>query len=171
MFTRQQPTGNGQQASTPPLGVCPQHIVEELEAVVNEIQTFLENFCERFETLTTQFSTLPADFTDDDYSADALGDWEAKRIQAEQSIRAQVDLLTSAWLRLEDEQRSLLQTKQGLANEQKARATTSHISSASMLQCLPGSLQTAAKTEHSAVDAFERLRQEIQSSRPHTKTP
>lgn len=170
MLTRQPPTENSHVAATPPMGDYPQHIVGELEAVVNEIQAFLQNFCDRFETLRAQASTLPADFTDNDDSDDSSADWEIKRKQAEQRIGEQVDLLTNAWLRLEEEQRSLLQTKQGLANELKARATTFDGSSASILQCLPGESQFAAKTEHSAVHQFERLRHEIQSSRPNIKS-
>lgn len=169
MLTRQQPTGNGHVASTP-MGGYPQHIIDELEAVINDIQTFLQNFCDRFETLTTQASTLPIDFAEDDDSAESLDDWEAKRVQAEQGIREQVELLTHAWLKLENEQRSLLQTKQGLANELKARVTTFDDSSASLLQCLPGNSQFAVKPEHSAILEFERLRHEIQSSRPNIKS-
>ncbi len=169
MLTRQQPTGNRHIASTPPMGDYPPHIVDELEAVINEIQAFLQNFCDRFEALTAQATTLPGDFTDNDDAAESRDDWEAKRKQAEQRIHEQVDLLTNAWLRLEDEQRSLLQTKQGLANEFKARATTFDGSSSSILQCLPGNSHFSAKTEHSAVHEFERLRHEIQSSRPNIK--
>ena len=91
-------------------------------------------------------------------------------MQAEQRIREQVDLLTNAWLRLEDEQRTLLQSKQGLANELKARAVTPEFSSASILQCLPGRSQFPTKTEQSTVHEFERLRHEIQASRPNIKS-
>ncbi len=170
MLTGQQITEGRCGASTSPMADNPQHIIGELEAVVSDIQAYLQNFCDRFETLTAQASTLPVSLTANDDSSESQYDWEAKRLQAEQRIREQVDLLSNAWLRLEDEQRSLQQTKQGLANELKARVTTIDASSTSILQCLPGSSQFAAKTEHSAIHEFERLRHEIQSSRPNIKS-
>ena len=170
MLTRQQPSGSRHVASAPPTSDYPQHIVDELESVVNEIHTFLQSFCDRLETLTAQASTSPANVRDSEDSGESLGDWETKRQQAEQRIGEQVDLLTIAWLRLEDERRALLQAKQGMANELKARATTFDVGSASRLQCLPGSSQFAANIEHSAVHEFERLRHEIQSSRPNIKS-
>ena len=170
MLTRQQPSGSRHVALAPPMGDCPQHIVDELEAVVTEIQDFLQDFCDRFEKLTAQASTSPDNATDKGDSDESSGEWENKRKQAEQRIGEQVDLLTNAWLRLEDEQRALLQAKQGMANELKARATTFDGGSASRLQCLPGSSQFTANIEHSAVHEFERLRHEIQSSRPNIKS-
>ncbi len=170
MLTHQQPTKNRVGASMPAVGDNTQYIAEELEAVVNEIQGFLQNFCDRFETLSAQASILPVEFADDHGDSQSRDAWEGKRMQAEQRIREQVDLLTQAWLRLEDEQRSLLQTKQALANELKARSSTSAFSPASILQCLPGNSQFATKTEYSAVHEFEQLRHEIQSSRPNIKS-
>lgn len=170
MLTHQQPIENRQGRSMPAVNDNTLHIADELEAVVNQIQDFLQNFCDRFETLSAQASILSVDFAEDHDYATSRDDWEDKRLQAEQRIREQVDLLTQAWLRLEDEQRSLLQTKQALANELKARSTTFDVSPASILQCLPGNSQFASKTEHAAVHEFKQLRHEIQSSRPNIKS-
>ncbi len=116
MRTSQQPTEKRQVAPISALGDCSQRILDELEAVVDEIDRFVQDFCERFEGSIERFSTFPANFADSAGTADSLDDLESSRQQAEQGIREQMELLTLAWLRLEDEQRALLQSKQGLAN-------------------------------------------------------
>jgi hypothetical protein len=145
----------------------PSEVIEELETVIGDIGGFLQNFCNRFEELSTESFATKVNPNNNDDSAEAREDWEAQRLVAEQGLREKIELLTGAWLRLEEEQRTLLQMKNGLAVELSTRAGENTAGSVgSNMKCLPGSSRHSTKTVQSAVCEFERLRQEIQSSRP-----
>jgi hypothetical protein len=91
--------------------------------------------------------------------------WEAKRAEVERSIREQVDLLADAWLRVEAEQRSLLQRKEGLAS--RSDKTSTGPSPQSGPKPVPVVYDSSPGPQHNAFSEFERLRAEIQSSRPY----
>ena len=140
--------------------------VDELEAVIGDISGFLQNFCSRLERLTTT-APIPRDATREAGGiADQQVEWEANRLSVERKLRDQVDLLADAWLRLEEEQSSLLQMKKGRAENVTNRVpATASNSFGSALQDVSDSSRVPRQLQHSAVLEFDRLRQEIQSSR------
>lgn len=145
----------------------PNAVIDELETVLGDISAFLQSFCYRFEEISTEPPATKVNPNKNDYSAEARADWETQRLVAEQRIREKIELLTGSWLRLEEEQRTLLQMKKGLAVELSTRERENTAGSVgSEMQRLPGSSHFSTKTVQSAVCDFERLRQEIQSSRP-----
>lgn len=144
-------------------------VFDELASVVSDINAFLQNFIDRFESIQAESPTSIDSLKEVDDSADTREEWDIKRLLAEQKIREQVELLTNAWLRLEEEQRALLETKKGLAVELSSRAEKKAVGIGSPVQCLPGTSHFSTKTEQSAVFEFERLRREIQANRPKAK--
>lgn len=141
-------------------------IFDELESVIGDINSFFHNFCERMRRVTTETVSSGANSNETAISPEARENWETKRARTEQRIRDHVDMLADAWLRLEAEQRILLQMKEGLAVDLTSRSEKSTAGSAgSSRHCIPGS-STLPQLRQSAVDDFETLRQEIQFSRP-----
>lgn len=152
------------------INFLPSEVTDGLETVIGDISAFLQNFCYRFEKISTESLATKVNPNKNDDSAKEREDWEAQRLVAEQMIREKIELLTDSWLRLEEEQRTLLQMKKGLAVELSTRAgesTSGNVGSET--QRLPGSSHSSTKTVQSAVGEFERLRQEIRSSRSKTK--
>lgn len=141
----------------------PNVVIDELNSVVNDIYTFLQGFVNRFEMIAQE---IPAsyDILNSDYvSAET---WDNKRLLVEHRIREQVELLTNAWLRLEEEQRTLLETKKGFDNVAKKNTAGSI---GYPIQGLPGTSHFSINTQQTAVDEFERMRREIQTNRPNIK--
>lgn len=158
------------ETNVPEIGCnSPQEICHALELVIGDVNRFLQNFCDRLQRVVpaNDSSSSHLDETDDLAEEQAL--WEAKRESVEQKIREQLDLLADAWMRLEAEQRSFLQKKEGLAFDLHSRAERSIADSSvgASLQSVPGGSRLPPRPQQSAVHEFERLRQEVQSSRPH----
>ncbi len=74
-------------------------------------------------------------------------------------------MLEEAWIRLEEEQRSLLQRKEGSAPGRAPNANAVSSNPISSTQ----QPRSAAKSHQSAVHDFERLRHEIQMGRQGRK--
>jgi hypothetical protein len=154
-------------------------VFDELEAVIGDISAFLQGCYLKFERLLSESHRL--DKKDKTSAAGTVeaDDQELTQTLAQETIRQQVKLLMDAWLRLENEQRVLLQTKQGLTAELGNRAESPSDNRAeSILQCLPGRHplsipaegSAVAECDPAAVHDFERLRREIELSRPSFKS-
>jgi hypothetical protein len=153
---------------SPPIGST-QDIFDQLDSVIGDIHGFLSNFCERLQRLTAEPVATQGDSHAGDTSPEAREEWEAKRARTEQKIRDHVELLSDAWLRLEAEQRNLLQTKEGLAVDLPSRADKNSVAAVGGVGAARQSVSSISnppQLRQSAVREFERLRQEIQLSRP-----
>jgi hypothetical protein len=153
-------------------------VLDELESILGDISAFLQGCYLKFEQLLSDSRlTDEKDKTGAERTVEA-SDELSKQTQSQEHIRQQVALLMDAWLRLENEQRILLQTKQGLTAEFGNRVESQPDNpSESILQRLPGCQPLSIPAEGSAVvhndlsvvHDFEKLRREIELSRPSIK--
>lgn len=144
-------------------------IFDALELIIGDVHRFLQNFCERLQHVPAPRQSDNDHSSEADSLAQEREQWEAKRARVEHKIREQLDLLAAAWLRLEAEQRSFLQMKEGLAFDVSNRPEKKPLQASleTGLQTVPGGAKPPPLLPQSAIREFERLRQEIQSSRPH----
>ncbi|MEM7560428.1 MAG: hypothetical protein AAF394_15005 [Planctomycetota bacterium] len=175
----------------------PQAAAEQLRKLLSDVDAFLTHYCDRLdrkvEEIARQAQTRP--HTPDRQSAPVRTEqadssaamrelaeqqelWEAQKEQEELQIQQQLGLLQEAWLRLEEEQRSFLQTKEGFAATQGGTRTSSTPAAAPATEqtsttrtqpigrpSKPVSANNAAYSS-SAIDEFQRLKQEIHNLRP-----
>ncbi|MEZ6138490.1 MAG: hypothetical protein R3C53_26710 [Pirellulaceae bacterium] len=141
-------------------------IVAELASVIDDIECFLDGFCERVElALDIDHASVDLDLTDEAWTLNAQHtDWETEKRRVENGIREQLDLLAAAWLRLEEEQQSFLQMKNAHATELTRRSESHPVAVTAVSDLVPVS-QHNSRRQHMAVQEFQRLRQEIQSRR------
>lgn len=154
-------------------------VLDELESILGDISNFLQGCYLKFERLLSDARLADGKDETSDAGTVEVIDEPLKPALSQEHMRQQVSLLMDAWLRLENEQRILLQTKQGLTAEFCNRVESKPDNqSESILQRLPGCPPLSMPSEGpavvqcdpSVVHDFERLRREIELSRPSTKT-
>lgn len=108
--------------------VAPSDAVDTLQSIITDVEEFLTDWAQRLDQCAATFQP--------DTSADAVlqkrvqefknakSVWEAKRLAEERRIQEKANELTQAWLRLEDEQRALLQMKDPLSVSVTSPAST-----------------------------------------------
>ncbi len=143
-------------------------LFDALELLIADINGFLRVFCEKLQREALEHECPRGHLHDTDELFEEHEDWDVKRVHVEQKIREQVDLLEDAWLRLESEQRSLLQMKEGLAVglANRGEMSTATVSRGTVLPSVHDVSKTSAQSQLAAVHEFEKLRQEIQAIRP-----
>lgn len=145
----------------------PESIADSLRVVVADVETFVSDYLNRlsvaFENNRSKDRTQKVYQSVEDFEQEKTR-WEQYRMLQEKEIQRKFDQLTEAWLRLEGEQRMFLQTKDqresvqlssGNAKNENIRCTSTDASSGAHI-----------RSRESAVLQFQRLRQEIDASRP-----
>jgi hypothetical protein len=96
--------------------VTPELILESIQGVVADVGEFLTDWVHRVDQ---RAASRCEPVTPDALLRERMEEfhsmknyWEAKRKSEEQRLKEKADQLTAAWLRLEDEQRAILQTKE-----------------------------------------------------------
>ena len=175
----------------------PQAATEQLRKLLSDVDAFLTQYCDRLDRKVeeiarqaqtqshTQDRQAGQDRSQKGESTAAIREleeqrelWEAQKEQEELQIQQQLGLLQEAWLRLEEEQRSFLQSKESFAATQggtrtsqaPAAAPATEQTSTTRTQPIgrpskPVSANNVAYSS-SAIDEFQRLKQEIHSLRP-----
>ena len=173
----------------------PQAATEQLRKLLSDVDAFLTHYCDRLDRKVEEFArqAQAQSHTPDRQSAPVRSQqgestaairklaeqqelWEAQKEQEELQIQQQLGLLQEAWLRLEEEQRSFLQTKEAFtATQGGTRASPAATPAAEQTNTertqpigrpsKPVSASNAAYSS-SAIDEFQRLKQEIHNLRP-----
>ena len=164
--------------------VAEDEIFDALQDVISDVDTFMAGWCKRFDQVVSSCASPaaveanPADANLHDRIKDFQQEqakWEAKRKLEAERIQEQADQLTEAWLRLETEQRRFLQMKEShpLATPERrtdaVEQTRDRDRSAIDQQSTRRSVTPNANPlREAAVRQFQRLRREIESSRPNS---
>ncbi|MCA9125778.1 MAG: hypothetical protein KDB22_01790 [Planctomycetales bacterium] len=139
-----------------------EQIIVELDSVIDDIDRYLHEFSARIPEAIN--NAIPHQSASTDSGSDQESEeWRTTRDLVEQRIQEQVDLLADAWLRLEDEQRSLQHAKEGLALQANNLADIGQPQAQILIgpQLAPGSGNLPLPTKAAAIHDFERLRQEV----------
>ncbi len=109
--------------------VTPETIVAALEGVISDVNEFLSEFCQRVDQDFASRKSATISEAElrkrlEEFTAEK-NHWEANRERDEQRINQKFEQLTEAWLRLEEEQRSFLRTKNGSATSAPQRTADS----------------------------------------------
>ena len=121
----------------------PQAATEQLRKLLSDVDAFLTQYCDRLDRKVeeiarqaqtqshTQDRQAGQDRSQKGESTAAIREleeqqelWEAQKEQEELQIQQQLGLLQEAWLRLEEEQRSFLQSKESFAATQGGTRTS-----------------------------------------------
>ncbi len=181
--------------------VAPEVILDALQDVISDVEAFLSDLFHRLDhniavsdTVAEPDERLRQRIEEFQYEK---SQWEAKRKCDAEQFREKADQLTDAWLRLEAEQRKILQMKEPHAAASRERLPASdsaHRDSVGVATAVSaGSDAVAAepvlggdqyaidqqpvkhspvshvsRSREAAVRQFQRLRREIASSRPNT---
>ncbi len=162
--------------------------VETLDTIVSDIDRFVLDWAQRLQQqLEVEDKTPKPDQRlrrQIEQFENEKSEWRLKRDQENERINEKLEQLADAWLHLEAEQRQFLQLKQNVhvqsievTQQPQVSAGTDDVASASALastspRCVDAQepLATSSKlqdpiTAETAVRQFQRLRQEILSSR------
>ena len=134
-------------------------ISSELEAIVEETDHFLTEFCQRFEKCDPETS-MQAEF---EQWIEEKHRWEQERQELQVQIAEQLQLLEQAWDELEAERSKLVQEQ---SNQSAVRIpTTEKPQSASMFPKSPNNSTPADATNSISAAEFERLQKELRPLR------
>ncbi len=153
---------------------------EALEVLLNDIECFLKNYCDKLDqaTLAANLPKKPTTTHSSDVTAnreiscsddwtEERSRWELQRNQEQLQIQEQLQQLESAWLRLEDEQRRFLQTHQAPVTGRGQRMPVDEAPNPSLRNASPVRQTLATTTgtvSATAVEEFQRLKQELQNA-------
>lgn len=157
-------------------------ILDALQDVISDVHMFVADWCQRLDHVVASYDPPPTvlgqpadedlhqriqDFQQEKHQ------WESERDVAALQIQEKADQLTEAWLRLEDEQRKFLQIKESRLQTARDRTPAEPVRShgedhANSDGPSPQRSMPAASNPSRAdvVQQFQRLRREIESSRP-----
>ncbi|TWT83804.1 hypothetical protein CA13_52750 [Planctomycetes bacterium CA13] len=156
--------------------------VEELQVVVSDVDQFLSCWLDRLSDTVVSHQPLP---TTDPQLRKRIKDfqrqqaeWDNQRQCEELEIQRKLDEITQAWLHLEAEQRKLLQAKElQMLGSQESSVSGDAVSAVTRTsperyesEPIPSADSLSSNVKHSSdttVQQFQRLRREIESSRPH----
>ena len=168
--------------------LAPDEVAIALQDIVSDVDAFVSDWFKRLSQSVVSPIQIPA--TNQQLLEKIEGfqqekrQWEAEKTGAEQDIREKLDEISEAWLRLEAEQRRFLQTKESYAptvpdykterefvgNAAAGGLTSTMRGEGSCLdeQPLRQPLRDPIvnRPAKSTIQQFQRLRREIESSRP-----
>ncbi len=175
----------------------PQTATEQLRKLLGDVNAFLTHYCDRLDQLVEEIARQAQMQSHNAHSqstqvrsqhgeskaamrelAEQRELWEAQKEQEELRIQEQLRLLKEAWLRLEGEQRSFLQSKEAFAATQggtrksQSPAAAPAIEQTSTTRTQPNGRPSKpvsannAACSSSAIDEFQRLKQELHNLRP-----
>jgi hypothetical protein len=140
--------------------VTPELILEAIQHVVADVGTFLSDWVRRVDQ---RAASRCEPVTPDALLRERMEEfqsmksyWEAKRTSEEQRLKEKADQLTAAWLRLEDEQRAMLQTREsqgGSIRERGIAPQTSTVPQQVVAANAVAASQTAAAANQATVPA------------------
>lgn len=106
--------------------VTPERILEAIQEVVADVGAFLSDWVHRVDQ---RAASRCEPVTPDALLRERMEEfqsmksyWEAKRTSEEQRLKEKADQLTAAWLRLEDEQRAMLQARESQGGSIRERS-------------------------------------------------
>jgi len=158
--------------------------VDALQVITADVDQFLLCWLDRLSRTVVSQQPLP---TTDSQLRERMrefrhqqAEWEEQRQREEQEIKRKLDEITAAWLRLEVEQRKLLQAKElqvheaqtnGVYGEAVSAAATAYSenSESEQVSSVDFLSPNANQRTETTVLQFQRLRREIESSRPPVK--
>lgn len=180
-------------ANTDNCAAEPHAVLDALQMILADVDAFMSAW---FQRLEQQFVLCEVPTTANELLNERVEEfqqrksqWDSKRKREEQQIQEKVEQLTEAWLRLETEQRRFLQIKEthvpansDTTQRDSTGLTMPQANNDSKLEQSfsvdRGSINanTAAynladqghRSREAAVRQFQRLRQEIESSRPNS---
>lgn len=170
------------------------HPIDQLHLVMGEIETFFAAWMQRLEQLNSveqrpdeRVEKMRLELEEEKRR------WEARRVRESQDIHDKAEELAKAWLRLEEEERRFLQSRESRqvasrpAGSETARADRPPVDKVIAAQPEPetpqptihhsgdgptlrrANMQQASPLRESAIRQFEQLRREIQTSRQHRR--
>lgn len=132
-------------------------VISELHQIADEVENFLVECCDELFTSIDHAQQLIARVAEHQPTSVTLDDekaaWRKQRSMQEDELKRKFDLLSEAWLRLEEEQREFLMNKEKLSYAPTSLASTQ--------DARPDDPVSAT-----AVEQFQKLREEMNRSRP-----
>ena len=138
--------------------VTPELILEAIQDVVADVGAFLSDWVQRVDQ---RAAARCKQVTPDALLREQMEEfqsmksyWEAKRTAEEQRLKEKADQLTAAWIRLEDEQRAILQTRESQGGSIRDRSIAPQTATVAKQAVASGTVaapQTAAAANQAIV--------------------